>query len=82
LLQPNNPLVADILLTSAKKFYPKDKVFGPSNVNTGYSSDKVVVYRKEEWFKVFIHECFHFFHFEKVLFESREPEFHNTTNQE
>jgi len=69
LLQPNKPLVADILLTSAKKFYPKGKVFGPSNVNTGYSSDKVVVYRKEEWFKVFIHECFHFFHFEKVLFE-------------
>ena len=69
LLKPNKPLVADILLTSAKKFYPKSKVFGPSNVNTGYSSDKIVVYRKEEWFKVFIHECFHFFHFEKVLFE-------------
>lgn len=69
LLQPNKPLIADILLTPFKKFYPKDRIFGPSNVNTGYSSNKVVVYRKEEWFKVFIHECFHFFHLERVLFE-------------
>jgi len=73
LLQPNKPLIADILLTSAKKFYPKHKVFGPSNVNTGYSSNKIVVYRKEEWFKVFIHECFHFFHYEHVLFDSSLP---------
>jgi len=70
LLQPTKPLVADLLLTSAKKFYPKNRIFGPSNVNTGYSSNKIVVYRKEEWFKVFIHECFHFFHFEHVLFDS------------
>lgn len=69
LLQPTKPILADILLTSAKKFYPKGKVFGPSNVNTGYSSDKIVVYRKEEWFKVFIHECFHFLNYEHVLFE-------------
>jgi hypothetical protein len=69
LLDPSEPLVADILLTSAKKFYPPDGIFGPSHVNTGYSSDKIVVYRKEEWFKVFIHECFHFYHYEKVLFD-------------
>lgn len=69
LLEPSKPILADILLTSAKKFYPKGKVFGPSNVNTGYSSDKIVVYRKEEWFKVLIHECFHFLNFEHVLFE-------------
>ena len=67
-LQPK-PIVAEILLTSSKKFYPKGKVFGPSNVNTGYSSDKIVVYRKEEWFKVLIHEMFHFLNHEKVLFE-------------
>ena len=69
LLQPKTPVHADILLTSAKKFYPKGKVFGPSNVNTGYSSDKIVVYRKEEWFKVLIHEFFHSLHHERVLFE-------------
>jgi hypothetical protein len=68
-LEPK-PIVADILLTSSKKFYPKGKVFGPSNVNTGYSSDKVVVYRKEEWFKVLIHEFFHYLHHERVLFEA------------
>lgn len=63
------PIVADILLTSAKKFYPPNHVFGPSHVNTGYASDKIVVYRKEEWFKVLIHECFHFLHFENILFK-------------
>lgn len=64
----NKPLRADILLSPVKKKYPKNRVFGPSNVNTGYASDeKIVVYRKEEWMKVFIHECFHYFHFEKEL---------------
>lgn len=67
MIQPNKPLVADIILSPVKKYYPKSKIFGPENVNTGYSSDKIVVYRKEEWFKVFIHECFHFFNFEKNL---------------
>ena len=66
----NKPLRADILLSPVKKKYPKDRVFGPSNVNTGYASDeKIVVYRKEEWMKVFIHECFHYFHFEKELMD-------------
>jgi hypothetical protein len=66
----NKPLRADILLSPVKKKYPKDGVFGPSNVNTGYASgEKIVVYRKEEWLKVFIHECFHYFHFEKELMD-------------
>ena len=62
------PVVADILLSSAKKFYPKDCVFGYSHLNTGYcTGDKVVVYRKEEWFKVFIHELFHYNEFDASL---------------
>jgi hypothetical protein len=74
-LKPTKPLIADLLFTHAKKFYPSDRVFGPPHVNTGYSSDKIVVYRKEEWFKVFIHECFHYYHLEKGLFDEslREP---------
>lgn len=70
LLQPPNyPLRADILLSPVKKYYPEGRIFGPAHVNTGYSSDdKIVVYREEEWFKVFIHECFHFFHFDEKLF--------------
>jgi len=69
-LKPTKPLIADLLFTSAKKFYPPHRIFGPPHVNTGYSSDKIVIYRKEEWFKVFIHECFHFYDLEKGLFDS------------
>lgn len=69
-LQPTKPLRADILLSPIKKKYPTNKVFGPSHVNTGYASDeKVVVYREEEWLKVFIHECFHYFHYEEGLMD-------------
>ena len=69
-LNPPKPLRADIILSSVKKTYPKGRIFGPSHVNTGYASDeKIVVYREEEWLKVFIHECFHFFHFETALMD-------------
>lgn len=34
----------------------------PVHINSGYSNDQeIVIFRKEEWFKVFIHECFHLF---------------------
>jgi hypothetical protein len=70
-LRPNKPLRADIILSPVKKKYPILKVFGSSNVNTGYASDeKIVVYRKEEWLKVFIHECFHYYHFEAALMDT------------
>jgi hypothetical protein len=66
------PVDAVILLSSAKKTYPHNRIFGQSNVNSGYwSAGKIVVYRKEEWFKVFIHECFHHFHYENVLFDEK-----------
>ena len=69
-LRPPKPLHADILLSPVKKQYPIEAVFGPSHVNTGYASDKkVVVYREEEWLKVFIHECFHYFRFEDGLMD-------------
>lgn len=39
-------------------------VITPENVNSGFSTacsreNEIVIYRKEEWFKVFIHETFH-----------------------
>ena len=68
-LKPTKPLIADLLFSSAKKFYPPNRIFAPVHVNTGYSSDKIVVYRKEEWFKVFIHECFHYFQFDQELYD-------------
>ena len=36
----------------------------PSNVNSGYTyKNEIKIFRKEEWFKVFIHECMHLFDF-------------------
>jgi hypothetical protein len=42
------------------------KVLSPINCNTGFSTrcdmaSNIVIYRQEEWFKVFIHESFHYF---------------------
>jgi len=44
----------------------KDYILDESNVNTAYTyackeDNIIVIYRKEEWFKVFIHETFHSF---------------------
>lgn len=41
-------------------------VLGENNINTGFTTtcpvdSEIVIYRKEEWFKVFIHESFHNF---------------------
>jgi hypothetical protein len=59
LLNPVEPVVVDFLFTQVKKVLPKQGLIGQSTLNTGYTSDKIVVYREEEWFKVFIHECMH-----------------------
>jgi hypothetical protein len=66
-IQPKNvDMNAHLLLTRSKKTYPKGVVFGPEHANTGWAipHEKIVVYREEEWLKVFIHECFHFFKFD------------------
>ena len=64
------PVKADIILSPVKKRYPVGRVFGPSHVNTGYcDGTKIVVYREEEWFKVFIHECIHYFKYDAELFD-------------
>jgi len=63
----NKILNAHIYLTPFKKeLSNNNKILNVNNVNTGFAglciySNDVVVYRKEEWFKVFIHECFHYF---------------------
>ena len=42
-------------------------ILGPSEINSGYTrlcgggGNDIVVYRKEEWLKVCIHECIHYF---------------------
>ena len=57
-----------IYLTPFKKELPENKseVIGPINANTGYTyrcdkKNEIVIYRQEEWFKVFIHETIHAF---------------------
>ena len=49
-------------LTSFEKNKPTSSI-DPEHINSGYctSSGEIVIFRKEEWFKVFIHECFHLF---------------------
>ena len=39
-----------------------DGIIAEEHANTGFTyncSDEIIIYRKEEWFKVFIHETFH-----------------------
>ena len=63
----------NIFLTPfSKKLPPKEGMIGESiNVNSGYTSyykgspfKDIVIFRYEEWFKVFIHETIHAFEFD------------------
>ncbi len=63
--------VVEILWTRGKKRMPMHK-YTPltrTNANTGYASKcgYIVVYRKEEWLKTLIHECFHCFNLDHGL---------------
>ncbi|MAV56261.1 MAG: hypothetical protein CMI79_01835 [Candidatus Pelagibacter sp.] len=60
-----------IYMGNHKKRFPKSTVIniGPNNVNSGFSTicqnaNEIIIYRQEEWFKVFLHETFHSFGFE------------------
>jgi hypothetical protein len=57
-----------LYFTKLKKQLPinKNVILDYSNVNTAFTfscryNNEIVIYRKEEWFKVFIHETFHSF---------------------
>lgn len=61
-------IVLYFYFTSLEKVLPESNLFilDAKNVNTAFTSTcpsdpEIVVYRKEEWFKVFIHETFHNF---------------------
>ena len=61
-------LVIYFYFTSLEKKLPNSniEILNESNVNTAFTTtcpkdSEIVVYRKEEWFKVFIHESFHNF---------------------
>jgi hypothetical protein len=57
-----------IYLTSQEKCFPTSDIFilNEYNVNTAFTMtcpkiSEIVIYRREEWFKVFLHETFHNF---------------------
>ena len=63
-----NNLVIYFYFTSLEKNLPNSniQILDGSNVNTAFTTtcpkdSEIVVFRKEEWFKVFIHESFHNF---------------------
>jgi hypothetical protein len=52
-----------IILTPISKTYPTVPI-EPSSINSGQTDpnkNEIIIFRKEEWLKVFIHECFHLF---------------------
>jgi hypothetical protein len=57
-----------LYFTSLKKFLPETNVsvLSQNNINTAYTTtcpriSDIVIFRQEEWFKVFMHETFHNF---------------------
>lgn len=65
------PLKAYIFLTNYKKISNGDK-FDPININSGYTRFSmldtfIVVYRKEEYIKVLIHEAIHFYKLDRYF---------------
>ena len=61
-----NRLTIYIYMTDYKKVLPNSSIdtIGINNINSGYSDvcrrdSEIVIYRKEEWLKVLIHETFH-----------------------
>lgn len=66
--QCSNTLTVYFYFTSLKKFLPRSNIhiLDEHNVNTAFTTtcpkdSEIVVFRYEEWFKVFIHETFHNF---------------------
>jgi hypothetical protein len=58
----------EFAFTSVPKELPIHGLIGPSALNTGYTkNNQIVVYREEEWVKVFIHECMHLFLYDLEL---------------
>jgi len=58
-------------MTSLKKVLPRNKeeILGQLHVNTGFTftcpaASEIVIFRREEWFKVLIHESWHTFGFD------------------
>lgn len=62
----SNRLTIYLYMTNFKKILPESSIdtIGINNINSGYSDickrdSEIVIYRKEEWLKVLMHETFH-----------------------
>ena len=75
----NKSLTLFLYLTPFKKELP-ELIFtplGPENANSGLTTlcntiNEICIYRKEEFFKLFIHECFHAFSLDFSSFSQKE----------
>lgn len=71
----NNKFEFIYIPTNYKKKFPKRNVkLGPYHINSGVSwiyNNKLMVWREEECLKVFIHELFHCFGFDRFLIEKK-----------
>jgi hypothetical protein len=59
----NNELRLKIILTDINKTCPTIPV-EPAHINSGQTDptiNEIIIFRKEEWLKVYIHECIHLF---------------------
>jgi len=55
-----------IVLSRLKKYFPTDaKIMKVENANSGYSSNIIFIWRKEEFEKVLFHELIHYFNLDK-----------------
>jgi hypothetical protein len=75
-----NSLVVYLYFTSLEKRIPSSNIIilDEINVNTAFTTtcpkdSEIVVFRKEEWFKVFIHETFHNFGLDFSDMNNNEP---------
>jgi hypothetical protein len=75
-----NTLIIYFYFTSLEKTLPSSNIFilDEININTAFTTtcprdSEIVVFRKEEWFKVFIHETFHNFGLDFSDMNNNEP---------
>lgn len=66
-----NPIKLLLFMSSEKKLKSKLDFLGANNINSGstYYNMRVFLWRKEEVYKVLVHELLHYFGFDRKLFE-------------
>lgn len=82
-----NSLNLTLFTCSQKKLFTNTPYLGPENINSGMSYDNnIFIWRREEIYKVLIHEMIHYFGFDRKLFykslKSRQNNFHCITGDD